>query len=160
MKRFTSVALGTLAAAAIVTVPIVASATAASRVAQHSRSYTVEIAKTNLGKILILGTGENSESVLYLFTHDSRNKDTCAKIGGCTSIWPIATVSGKPTAGPGVKSSLLKTITVKGKHQLTYDGHPLYLYAEDEGVTDTGYVGTPQFGGTWDAVRASGSKVS
>jgi len=161
MKRITIALAGTLATAAIATAGIATSATAASRVANHSHSYTVQLARTNLGKILVLGgNGANSGSVLYLWTHDSKNKDTCVKVGGCTSIWPPVYVSGKLAAGNGAHSNLLGTIKVHGRRQLTYAGHPLYFYAEDEGATDTGYVGSPQFGGTWDAVSASGHKVS
>ena len=161
MKRITIALAGTLATAAIATAGIATSATAATHVANRSHSYTVVLTKTSVGKILVLGgNGANSGSVLYLWTHDSKNKDTCVKVGGCTSIWPPVYVSGKLAAGNGAHSNLLGTIKVHGRRQLTYAGHPLYFYAEDEGATDTGYVGSPQFGGTWDAVSASGHKVS
>jgi hypothetical protein len=69
-------------------------------------------------------------------------------------------VTGAPTAGPGVKASLLGTITLpEGGSQVTYDGHPLYTFTEDSGPAETGYIGVRAFGGYWYALRRSGRAV-
>jgi len=74
-------------------------------------------------------------------------------------VWP-ALISSKPTAGPGVKSSLLGTVKLtNGQRQVTYAGHPLYGYVADDAPGDTDYIGVSQFGGAWDALTASGGIV-
>ena len=42
-------------------------------------------------------------------------RDKCAAIGGCLSIWPVVNGSARPILGPGVKRSLVGTITVMRK---------------------------------------------
>ena len=70
------------------------------------------------------------------------------------------TTTGKPKAGPGVSASKLSTITLSGgAKQVTYAGHPLYLYSFASGPGDTSYVGAMQFGGSWYAINAAGHAV-
>ena len=65
-----------------------------------------------------------------------------------------------PIAGHGVRASLLSTIRLpSGARQVTYAGHPLYLYREATERGETGYIGVSHFGGTWDALNASGGTV-
>jgi len=141
-------------AVAIAGVGVVTTASA-QPTASASRAHTVSVMSTNIGKILYGPSG----LPLYLFTHDKRNKDTCVTISSCTGVWPLLTTSGMPTAGPGVKPSLLGTIKVGHRTQVTYAGHPLYNYAQSNGSPGTGYVGTAEFGGAWDAVSPSGKAV-
>jgi len=132
-----------------------AGSASATPTASTARSHTVDAVRTSVGEILV----DRNGLTLYLFTRDSRDKDKCAAISGCTAVWPPYTITGAPTAGPGVKASLLGT-TKQGNHeQVTYDGHPLYEYAQNNDPGATGYVGTPEFGGTWDAVSPSGKAV-
>ncbi len=119
-----------------------------------SKSATVKTAKTGKGMILVSSSG----STLYMFTADAKNKDMCVKHTGCTSAWPVYPVSGKPTAGPGVKASLLGEIKVGKLEQVTYAGHPLYLYAGGSGAS-TSYIGVSGFGGTWYGVSPAGTPV-
>jgi predicted lipoprotein with Yx(FWY)xxD motif len=130
---------------------------ATSGVAGAKHSTTVKLSKTSLGKILVSGSGRT----LYMFTRDARNNDRCARISNCLSIWPALTVKGKPTAGPGIKASLLGTIRLaNGAKQVTYAGHPLYTYQGDTGPGETSYVGVNQFGGNWYALNTGGHKVT
>jgi predicted lipoprotein with Yx(FWY)xxD motif len=116
----------------------------------------LQLRQTSAGKILVNGRG----FTLYTFTKDARNKDACASISGCPSIWPVLKTGGKPIAGRGVKSSLIGTITTKsGAKQVTYAGHPLYLYSGDSGPGQTAYINFQQFGGRWPAVNAAGREV-
>src|SRR5580692_4775300 len=95
--------------------------------ARSSLFHTVELRKTKLGKILVNSAG----SILYEFTKDGKKKDTCAAISGCLTTWPALQVQGKPSAGAGVRASLLSTIALpEGGSQVTYAGHPLYIYAD------------------------------
>lgn len=117
---------------------------------------TLKLRNTSLGKILVNGGG----STLYAFTRDGHNVDNCVMVNGCSSVWPALTTKGKPTAGPGIKSSLIGTITLKGgKKQVTYAGHPLYTYSNGGGPGDTSYVNFSEFGGNWPAVNAAGHEV-
>jgi predicted lipoprotein with Yx(FWY)xxD motif len=137
----------------------VAMAAAASAGAQPAASAaaatTVKVEKTNIGSILVTGNG----SVLYLFTHDHGAVNSCAKIRGCSAVWPPLYTTGKPAAGAGARASLLGTIKLGARLQVTYAGHPLYGYAQNSNTFSTGYVGTAEFGGSWDAVSASGGAV-
>jgi hypothetical protein len=78
----------------------------------------------------------------------------------CASIRPLVRTGVRPIAGPGVRRSLLGTIKVRGRLQVTYAGHPLYTYSGDAGPGSTSYVGKSQFNGVWRGVRASGATVS
>lgn len=123
--------------------------------ASVSRSK-LQLRKTSVGTILVNGRG----FTIYAFTKDGRNRDACASISSCLSLWPIVGGAAKPVLGPGVKSSLVGTITIKGgAKQLTYAGHPLYTYAEDSGPGQTSYVNFLQFGGRWPALNAGGREV-
>ena len=112
--------------------------------------------KTSVGTILVNDRG----FTLYAFSKDVRNKDNCAKISQCLSLWPPVTTNGRPIAGRGVKASLIGTITLRhGVKQVTYAGHPLYTYRGDTSPGQTYYVNFFQFGGFWPAVNASGREV-
>lgn len=134
----------------------IASAGARSSLAHEAGTATVNLAKTARGYILVSSTG----FTLYEFTKDSSGKDSCVEISGCPHFWPALPVTGAPTAGTGVKASLLSTITLPdGTSQVTYAGHPLYTYSGDSGPGETGYVGVRAFGGYWYALRRSGRAV-
>jgi predicted lipoprotein with Yx(FWY)xxD motif len=121
--------------------------------AQAASGPTVKLAKTSVGKILVTKSG----ATVYVFLKDKKDKNSCVSIPGCSSVWPMVTVKGKPTAGPGVAQSKLGTIKVGGRSQVTYAGHALYTYsALPKG---TSYVGISMFGAKWDAIKASGKLV-
>jgi predicted lipoprotein with Yx(FWY)xxD motif len=138
-----------LAALAIVAAVPVALAEA------HVSHVDLKLRKTSAGTILVDGRG----FTLYAFTLDRRNHDACAHIPRCLAVWPVLSVTGRPTAGPGVRRSLIATITVKGKKQVTYAGHPLYRYIADTAPGQTYYINILQFHGRWPAVNAAGQEV-
>jgi predicted lipoprotein with Yx(FWY)xxD motif len=124
--------------------------------ANSAHGAMLQVRHTALGNIIVNGGGHT----VYVFTRDSRHRDRCVTIGGCTGIWPPFTTSGAPQAGHGVRHSLLGTITLAGgMRQVTYAGHPLYTYIGDSGPGDTSYVGVSQFGGHWFALSAAGHLV-
>jgi predicted lipoprotein with Yx(FWY)xxD motif len=153
VKRTHLLLAATLAAASGLTL---ASAQASPGPATAARVAKVELLKTSLGKILVSSSG----FTLYRFTMDRHNKNTCITVSGCNEVWPAYTTTGHPKAGPGVKSSLLSTITLhSGKKQVTYAGQPLYLYKPSTEHGETAYVGAESFEGTWYAVSATGHYV-
>jgi predicted lipoprotein with Yx(FWY)xxD motif len=69
---------------------------------------------------------------LYLFTNDTQNSGASACTADCLAAWPPLLSQGAPVAGTGVDTTLLSTITRDdGTLQVTYNGWPLYYYADD-----------------------------
>ncbi len=150
MKRayfFLAIALASAASAATA-----ASAQSNHPAARSSSAATVQLRHTSLGNILVSSSGRT----LYEFTRDHAHKSSCAAIRGCSPVWPSLKASSRPTAGSGVKASLLSTTS---GNQVTYAGHPLYTYSGDRGPGKTSYVGAKEFGGTWYAINAAGGTV-
>lgn len=152
MRRIKFLLAATAGAAVLATALTAVTAVAAP---SSSPTPTIKLMSTKKGKLLSVGG-----FVVYRFSHDGNgHKNTCLKISGCKQFWPGLTTVGTPKAGPGVKKSLLGTITYPGgKHQVTYAGHPIYRYSA--GVKgSTSYVGVDAFGGHWYGVNAAGKSV-
>ena len=113
------------------------------------------LSTTAYGTVLVVGNGALKGSPLYAFSGDQGGKNRCGTslatgydLGPITSMpltctgpesdflkgvksddWPALTSGGPPTAGPGVNSRLLSTVSRPGiGDQVTYNGHPLYLF--------------------------------
>jgi predicted lipoprotein with Yx(FWY)xxD motif len=122
---------------------------------KDGRLATVGIANEGLGKILV-----NSRArTLYLFQRDSGTMSECT--GACAVNWPPLRASGAPLVGSGANASLVGTTPRSdGKPQITYNGHPLYLFVNDRKPGDTNGEGVTAFGGSWFAVSPTGNQVS
>jgi predicted lipoprotein with Yx(FWY)xxD motif len=154
MQR-TRIFLAALLAGAV-SVSAVTVAQGAAPSAHAARAAKVTLRHTRLGAILATSSG----FTLYEFTHDRGPHNSCVSIRECSGTWPPYTTNGRPSAGPGVRASLLSSIKIPGgKTQVTYAGHPLYLYSGDSGPGETSYVGESVFGGRWYALNASGGTV-
>jgi|SRR5215471_1447909 len=143
--------------AAVVALALAAAgvATAAAVTHQSTRSGTVMLRKTNLGKVLVTKSG----LTLYLFMAD-KQKGKSACYGQCASFWPPLLSAKKPTAGTGVKAALLGTIKRKnGTKQVTYKGHPLYRFKLDKSAGQTKGEGQDFYGGKWYGVNSAGTAV-
>ena len=115
---------------------------------------TVSLRKTKLGLMLVNSRGHT----LYLFAKDRNGKSACS--ASCARFWPPLLSQGKPTAGRGVKASLLgRTRRDNGSLQVTYNRHPLYTYALDKRAGETNGQGSFAFGAKWYAVSAKGTAV-
>lgn len=69
--------------------------------------------------------------------------------------------SRPPTAGKGLKKDLLKTTKRDdGSEQVTYDGHPLYRFADDQKAGDANGQGVDAFGAKWFVVDPGGKKIT
>src|SRR4051794_21955605 len=92
---------------------------------------------------------------VYMLSSDPAGGSKCA--AACTSTWPPVAANGKPTAGPGVDSSLLSTFKrPDGKTQVLYDKHALYTH------TGRGLVsgaGVKSEGGIWYLIDPSGKPI-
>ena len=118
-------------------------------------SATVSVANTGLGNILVDSQGRT----LYLFQADKGTKSACT--GACAVAWPPVRASGKPVAGSGITASKLGTTARSdGKPQVTYNGHPLYTFANDQKAGDTSGQGINAFGGLWYVLSPAGTTIT
>jgi predicted lipoprotein with Yx(FWY)xxD motif len=119
-------------------------------------SNTINVTNnSDLGKIL---TDSNGRTV-YLFMKDTGPKSTCS--GACATDWPPVTTTGKPTAGKGLTASMAGTTTRSdGTKQVTYNGHPLYLYVGDQSAGDTNGQNVNAFGAEWYVLSPAGAAVT
>ena len=116
---------------------------------------TVGVAKTGLGNILVDSQGRT----LYLFKADKGTTSACS--GTCAVAWPPLRAHGRPTVGSRAKRSLIgSTARSDGKPQVTYNGHPLYLYVDDQKPGDTHGQGATAFGAKWFALTPGGTQIS
>ncbi len=119
-----------------------------------TQTTTVSLRTTRLGMVLVNASGHT----LYLFGLDKNGKSACS--ASCATYWPPLLSRGKPTAGRGVKVSLLGTTKrSNGSLQVTYNRHPLYTFSLDKRAGQTSGEGSVAFGGKWDAVSAKGTAV-
>src|SRR6476661_1486691 len=118
-----------------------------------SGAATVATAKVgDLGTVLVNGDG----MTLYLFEADSGSTSNCT--GECAGIWPPLTTTGNATGTMGASSSMLGTTTRDdGTTQVTYNGHPVYLYTGDTAAGQANGEGLNHFGGLWYAVSTAGT---
>ena len=101
---------------------------------------------------------------LYILTSEKGGKITCTDASGCTNVWPDSELPdgvAQPTAGSGIMSSLLSTVTSSdGKLYVTYAGYPLYTFTGDKGPGTAAGQGITSFGGTWETMAPSGTPVT
>ena len=135
--------------------------TTAVNQSSHAPATTTSAAPTvlittkqdKLGTILAYGP---KRLTVYLFEADNGGASSCS--GECASLWPA--VSGHPQASGQAVASHLGTITrADGTTQVTYNGHPLYLYSRDKDDGDAYGQGLKSFGASWYVVAPSGNKV-
>jgi predicted lipoprotein with Yx(FWY)xxD motif len=122
--------------------------------APASPASAIDVRATALGRTLVDAKGRT----LYLFEADKPNVSNCS--GACLSIWPPLTSGTKPQAKAGILAAKIGTIAnAGGKHQVTYNGHPLYYYVGDQKPGDTKGQGLNQFGAGWYVLAPTGNKI-
>ena len=122
--------------------------------ANAATTPTVKARHGKLGTYVVDARGMS----LYLFEKDRNGKSACS--GACAKVWAPLTVKGKPTAGTGLKASLLSTIRRSGgAKQVTYGGHPLYHFAGDKKAGQTAGQGSEAFGAEWYLVGTTGKRI-
>lgn len=154
-RTILAAALGiALAAAGVATAAAVTHQSSHSLAASSATAGRVTLHKTKLGKVLATSSGRT----LYLFVKDKNGKSAC--YGECATDWPPLMKKGTLRAGTGVKAKLLGTTRRKnGKRQVTYNHHPLYLYAGDNGAGQVSGQGLNFFGGKWWVISAAGKAI-
>lgn len=132
-----------------------AGASPTSPTTANAQPATVGIASTGLGKILVDSQGRT----LYLFQKDTGATSNCT--GACVTFWPPLRATDHPGVGAGGNPALLGTTPRSdGVPQVTYNGHPVYLFSQDQKPGDTKGEGVNGFGASWFAVSATGNQVS
>jgi predicted lipoprotein with Yx(FWY)xxD motif len=169
--------LATMAAlgATVLLLPGTAQATSSS-----GSGTVISTTSSPFGEILVVGSGQYAGYTVYFITSDVAPNYGCTTTvqtlpgfpgpGSCTgpeadtsAEWPAVTTTGAPVAGAGVKQSLLGTVSRPGiGEQVTYAGHPLYLF--DTGpneITGEGWdePGLPPWHGIWYVVSPKGTAV-
>jgi len=105
----------------------------------------------DLGDILVDADG----NTLYIAEGESAESILCLE--ACLAAWPPLTVPAgdEPTAGDGVDGTLATVTRDDGAVQVTFDGLPLYTFANDSGPGDvTGHGVVDQL--TWHALTPGG----
>lgn len=130
-------------------------ATAATPKTSSGAAATVGVGNTSLGSILVNSNGRT----LYLFRADVGTHSACS--GACATAWPPLLATGTPTAGTGLTASKLGTTTRSdATKQVTYNGHPLYLFIKDRKPGDVNGQGVTAFGAHWFVLASSGRQIS
>jgi len=99
------------------------------------------------GTILVAGS---NQMTLYTFTQDVKDSGKSACTGACLVTWPALTVpdGATPTAGAGIGGQLGTIVRDDdGTTQVTYNGLPLYFFANDHAPGDSNGVYT-----SWEVV--------
>jgi predicted lipoprotein with Yx(FWY)xxD motif len=131
-----------------------ASVGAVAVAADAAGAATVHARHAKLGTYVVDAKG----LTLYEFEKDKGKKSSC--YGACAKVWKPLTVTSKPTAGTGLKGSLLSTTTrTGGAKQVTYGGRPLYYYDDDHKAGQTAGQGVSAFGAKWYVVAPTGKKI-
>jgi predicted lipoprotein with Yx(FWY)xxD motif len=107
-----------------------------------AKEAVLTIRKTKLGNVLVNAKGDT----IYYYKKDKQDSGVSACTGSCSTAWPA--VAGKPAVASGVTvAGKLGTIKLSnGTLQATYNGYPLYTYAQDMAAGQTTGNGE---GGVW-----------
>jgi predicted lipoprotein with Yx(FWY)xxD motif len=100
-----------------------------------------------IGTVLVAGS---NKMTVYIFTKDVKDSGKSACSGQCLTTWPALTVpaGGTPTGGTGVTGTLGTITRDDGTLQVTYNGLPLYFFANDKAPGDAAGVYE-----NWEAVK-------
>jgi hypothetical protein len=81
--------------------------------------------------------------------------------GACATAWPPLLTGGKPAVRSGAMAALVGTTKRSdGAQQVTYNGHPLYLFIKDHKPGDVTGQGVTAFGAAWFALSGAGNQIS
>jgi predicted lipoprotein with Yx(FWY)xxD motif len=116
--------------------------------------WTLQTASTKkLGKIMVNGQG----MTVYRFDGDSARPSVSKCVGTCAEDWPPVTINSTNLVLKGFDATLLGRIKrADGTWQLTLNGWPLYLYAQDSQAGEWKGQGAK---GKWFVTRPNGAKA-
>jgi predicted lipoprotein with Yx(FWY)xxD motif len=120
--------------------------TPASPAASAQDSLTVR--KTSAGYVLATRTGQT----IYWYATDVKGSGKSACTASCLTTWPAVTGSPMPATGVQLAGKLGTITRPGGVVQATYNGYPLYTYAQD---MSPGQVNGNGVGGVWHVITGS-----
>jgi predicted lipoprotein with Yx(FWY)xxD motif len=107
----------------------------------------------DLGKVIVDAEG----MTMYDFHKDKGTTSAC--YGACAQAWPPLLTQGMPTASGGAEAALIGVTKRKdGTEQVTYGGHPLYGFVEDQKPGETNGNDFKGFGAQWYALMPNGEE--
>jgi predicted lipoprotein with Yx(FWY)xxD motif len=107
-----------------------------------------------VGMVLVDSNG----MTLYDFHKDKGTTSSC--YGACAQAWPPLLSEGKPQVSKGASASKLGTTERKdGTTQVTYAGHPLYTFIEDQKPGEANGNDVSGFGAQWYALKGNGEEA-
>ena len=127
-------------------------------IASCSKTETVDPFEIKLNTSASLGSylTDKAGNTLYFFSMDANGLNNCT--GGCTTAWPIFSLSGltQDKLTTGLTLSDFGTVNASTGMQVTYKGWPLYYYAPGgvreksaqttgEGVNGLWFVAKPDY---------------
>jgi predicted lipoprotein with Yx(FWY)xxD motif len=119
-------------------------------------ALTLTMQHSPVGPILATGDGKT----LYDFVPDSPTHSACVD-DGCVFQWPPLIKGDSARVGKGVDLSLVGTLRrADGSTQLSYGGHPLYLYNGDVSPGVVMGQAIDQDGGLWYVLNAKGAQIT
>ncbi len=116
--------------------------------------WTLQTASTKkLGKIMVNGQG----LAVYRFDGDTARPSVSKCVGTCAEDWPPVTINSTNLVLKGFDATLLGRIKRQdGTWQLTLNGWPLYLFAQDAKAGEWKGQGAE---GKWFVARPNGTKA-
>lgn len=98
-----------------------------------------------------------NNQAIYIWEVEDSSTPEC--YGDCAVAWPPVLTDGAPVASGEVSGDLLGTTTrTDGATQVTYNGKPLYYYADEEpGEVKCHNVST--HGGLWWVIQPNGTRA-
>lgn len=110
----------------------------------------VEVGDSDLGEIIT-----SDGMTLYIFIPDDGGASTC--YDDCAATWPPLLAEGDASVGGGLDSAMFGTAARDdGAEQVTVDGWPLYLFANDAAPGDVNGQG---LGDNWFVVGPDGAAI-
>jgi predicted lipoprotein with Yx(FWY)xxD motif len=101
----------------------------------------------SLGTVIVAGT---NGMTVYTYSQDVKDSGKSNCTGSCITTWPAVTVAdgATPSAGSGASGKLGTIKRDDGATQVTYNGLPLYFFANDHAPGDSNGVYE-----NWNAVK-------
>lgn len=109
--------------------------------------------QSSLGTIVV----DDAGMTVYVFDKDTPDSGTSACEGDCLAKWPAVTTESDDPEVNGITGTVDTITRSDGSLQLTLNGWPLYLFADDAASGDVTGHGV---GGVWWAVGSDGEKIT
>jgi predicted lipoprotein with Yx(FWY)xxD motif len=142
---------GPFVAPAVAAALVLAGCGSGERVSLEARANLgITTTDSDYGSMLFDERGQ----AIYLFDRETSDEAQC--YDECAEAWPPVLTEGPPEADGDVDAALLGTTERDdGSVQVTYNGHPLYFYA-DEAPGEVKCHDVDDYGGTWLVVTPDG----